>query len=411
MKLRFAALSGLMALAAGSLGAVAGPAQAALIINPVFASDFTCTACGIDPASVVSLAGDAAAMGAATRAANQISSQFSNNVTANILIYGVHGGADGFLAGSISGQTVYSYGQFTGALAADAAANPHNTTLNTAVANLPFGNGGADPSHTLMVVNTTDARVLGLGTGVNTAFGPGDATPQFSATGSYVGGGGVADGMIFLNLDQPLLYSRPMPAYDPSVGPLFDAQSSLEHEMDEVMGIGGAGSQLNNANYDPHYASDFYGVRGPLLGAMDLYRYWAPGLPSFDPYTPTITGCNNPSFCVVGIPSPYFSVDGGLTSIDEFNQAFPLFGGDAGDWGVDLFHLCAGDTGYGGTGGVQDAFTCNNRAPDVVGGSPEFRAYEAIGYNGVPEPATWALSIAGLGLVGGAFRIRRRAAA
>ena len=407
MKSRSAALAGLMVLVAGSLGAVAAPARAALVINPVFASSFTCTVCGIDPSTVISLQGDAAAMGAATRAANQISSMFSNNVTANILVYGIHDGTNGFLAASLSGQTVYSYNQFTSALAADAAANPGNATLNTAVANLPFGNGGSNPNGTQMVVNTTNARVLGLGAGVNTAFGTGDSTPQFDATGGFLGGGGFADGVILLNLDQPLLYDRPMPAFDPSVGPLYDAQTSLEHEMDEIMGIGGAGSQLNNFNFDPNYAQDFYGVNGPLFGVMDLYRYQAPLLPSFDPATTSITGCANPAICS-GLPSPYFSVDGGFTSIDTFNQAFPLIGGDAGDWGLNLFQLCPGNQGVGGTGDVQDAFTCNNHSADVTFGSPAYQSDLAIGYD-VPEPSVWALMITGFGLAGAALRRRRLA--
>jgi len=412
MKLRSAALSGLVGLVAGSLGAVAAPAQAATIVNPVFASSFTCpaTVCGLDPSTVISLSGNADAMGAATRAANQLSSLFSNNVTANILVYGIHDGTNGFLAASLSSQTVYSYNQYTAALTADAAANPHNTVLNTAVANLPLGNGGADPNGTLMAVNTTDARALGLTNGVNTAFGVGNATPQFNATGNFVGGGGFADGVIVLNLDQPLLYNRPMPAFDSSVGPLYDAQTSLEHEMDEIMGIGGAGSQLNNANFDPNYAQDFYGVNGPLIGPMDLYRYQAPGLPSFDPFVPSITGCNNPAFCS-GLPSPYFSVDGGLTFIDSFNQAFPVFGGDAADWGLNLFKLCPGGLGIGGTGDVQDAFSCNNHSADVHFGTPSYLAYEAIGYNSAnaPEPAVWGLMITGFGLAGFALRRRRLA--
>jgi len=404
MKPGFAALSGTLVLFAGALGAAA-PARA-VEINALFASTYSCGGCGI--ANVVSLQGNASAQAAITAATQQIASQFSDNLTANILFYGVHGGTTGseaFLAASTSGQTVYSFSQYSAALAADAAAHPENTVLNSAVANLAAANGA---SHPLMVVSTTNARLLGLDVGVNTLFGPGDATPEFSATGAFVGGGGVADGIVFLNLDQPLDFSRPIPGFSNPSGALYDAESAMEHEINEVMGIGGAGSQLNDFNLDANYALHDWGVTGTVMGVMDLYRYQAPGVGSFDPHTVSVTDCTNCS----GLPSPYFSVDGGQTSIDTFNQAFARIGGDAGDWGLSFSQgLCPGGGGLGGTGDVQDAFTCNNRSPDVMAGTPSYKAFQAIGYNAVPEPATWALMIAGFGLMGATLRRRRRAPA
>jgi len=400
----------LLSLFLGSLWA-ASPANAAVSIIPVFASNFTCPAavCGIDPTSLISLQGNTSATGAITAAANQIAGQFSNNMSTNILFYGVHAGADGFLAASLSGNTVYTYNQFATALGADAAANPQNLILNSAVANLGSGNGAGDPN-AFVAVNTTDARVLGLGAGAPTAFGTQNQTPQFSATGNFLGGGGVADGVVLLNLDQPLSFTRPIPPVGSGV--LFDAESAMEHEIDEVLGIGGAGSQLNLFNADKTYSADFFGVQGTVYGPMDIFRYQAPGTPSFDPLTTSITGCTpavNPSCS--GLPSPYFSVDGGKTSIDTFNQAFPLIGGDAGDWGLNLFKLCPGNTGLGGTGDVQDAFNCNNISPDVKPGTASFAAFEAIGYNAVPEPATWAIMLVGFMGMGAVLRRRRYSAA
>ncbi|HEY3947602.1 PEPxxWA-CTERM sorting domain-containing protein [Phenylobacterium sp.] len=395
---------------------LATPASAAVQINPIFSNTFglSCAggSCGLDPSQVVSLSGNAAAMGAITAATTQIASQFSNNLTENIVFFGYHGGTDSFLGASISGQTVYSYNQYTTALAAQAGANPQNTVLNTAVANLGAGNG-AGISGANVAVNTTDARVLGLGVGVNTAFGPGDATAQFTSTGAFVGSdaGGTADAVVFLNIDQPLFYTRPIPTPGQAIG--FDAESTMEHEIDETLGIGGAGSQLNSFNADPNYAQDVFGVRGPLYGVMDLYRYAAPGVGSFDPTDTAVTGCpagagfTNTNLCT-GANSPYFSVDGGLTSIDEFNQAFPEIGGDAGDWGLNLAQACPGNQFIGGTGDVQDAFNCNNNSADVRPGTPSFKAFEAIGFNAVPEPDAWLLMIAGFALAG--TQLRRRAA-
>jgi hypothetical protein len=411
MKTRLAALSGVMTLFVGALGAAA-PARA-VEINAQFSSTYGCSVCGV--ANVVSLQGNAAAQGAILAATQQISSQFGDNLTANIAFFGVHGGTTGneaFLGGSISGQTVYSFSQYSTALAADAAAHPLNTVLNSGVANLTTGNGAGHP---FVVVNTTDARLLGLNVGVNTLFGPSDATPEFSANGAFVGGGGVADAIVYINLDQPFDYTRPISGFSSPPGPIYDAQSIMEHEIDEVMGIGGAGSQLNNFNFDPAYALHDWGLTGSpsVMGVMDLYRYQSAGVGSFDPTTVSISNCpaQLASICS-GLPSPYFSVDGGTTSIDAFNQAFPVFGGDAADWGVDFAHgLCPGGGGFGGSGDVQDAFSCNNRSPDVTVGTPSFKAFESIGYNPVPEPAGWALMIAGFGLMGAVLRRRPTTAA
>jgi len=402
MNVKSPALAGLMLLL-GSVWA-GGSAHAGVVINPLFASSFSCptSVCGIDPATLVSLQGNTQATGAINAAANQIAGQFSNNLTTNILFYGIHAGADGFLAASLSGNTLYTYNQFTTALGADAAANPQNITLNTAVANLGSGNGANDPS-AFVAVNTTDARVLGLGVGAVTSGGTQDQTPQFSATGNFLGGGGVVDGIVLLNLDESFDFTRPLPPASTAV--VFDAQSAVEHEIDEVLGIGGAGSQLNNFNFDPNYARDFFGVSGHVFGVMDLYRYQGVGTPSFDPTAVSVTGCGAPTCS--GLPSPYFSVDGGKTSIDTFNQAFALIPGDAGDWGLDLFHSCPGNTGLGGTGDVQDAFNCNNLSPDVKPGTASFAAFQAIGFNAVPEPGTWALMLLGFGGLGAALRRRR----
>jgi hypothetical protein len=339
---------------------------------------------------------------AITQATNQIASQYKNNFTTNILFVGVHAGTNSFLAGSISGQTVYTYGQYTGALAADSAAN-QNKFLKSAVANLGFGKGAGDPS-ALIGPTTTDARMLGLTTGIG-----GDSSPEFQANGFYLGGGGSVDGIIFINVDQPFSWTRPTPNWKSGI--VYDAIKTIEHEVDEVLGGGGAGSMLNAANIDPNYAQDFYGVTGNLYGPLDLYRYQAPGVPSFDPNVISVTGCGPPTCS--GLPSPYFSIDGGATAIDTFNQAFPLIGGDAGDWGLNLFRLCPGGTGIGGTGDVQDAFSCNNHASDVRPGQPSYKMLAAIGYDPAqaPEPATWAVMLVGMAGLGAVLRNRRRALA
>ena len=75
----------------------------------------------------------------------------------------------------------------------------------------------------------------------------------------------------------------------------YDLQSTIAHEIDEVLGIGGAGSTL--AAGQP--------TDGPV-GVLDLYRYSAAGVRS---YTTSQS-----------IQNPYFSIDGGTTGLVHFNQ-------------------------------------------------------------------------------------------
>jgi len=397
MKVTLSGLLGSAALACSGL-LMATPAQA-ITIDPIFSSG--CASCGI-PGTQVSLTTDPQAAAAVEAADTQIESQFGGSMTTNIVYIGVHAGTNSFLGASESGQTVYSYSDYVTALTADATAHPGNTILKTALAHLSSGNGANDPN-ALVALNTTDARNLGLGLGVPTRFGPSDQTPEFDANGNFVGPdsvNAVADGVVFLNLDQPLSFTRPIQPV--SSGVAYDAETTMEHETDELLGIGGAGSVLNTANVDPtNYAFKDYGVVGDLFGPLDLYRYSAPGVANFDPLGVACT------IAICGATSPYFSVDGGATSIDTFNQLFPAIGGDAGDWGLDLTVNCSAG-GFGGTGDVQDAFTCNNHSADVKPGTPSFDALEAIGYNAVPEPGIWAMMLIGLGLVGAGLRTSRR---
>jgi len=364
---------------------IATPATA-LTINPIFADTYTGPDVGIP---VVSLDGNAEAIAAITAATNQIASQYANDVTVNLLFYGSHDTTNGFLGASVSGQTAYSYSQYTDALKADALAHPNNVALNTAVANLGVGNGASGPPNTFVVPTTPDARALGLGAGAPTLGGTGDSSPEFDSTGTFLGGGGTVDAIVFLNLDQPLSFTRPI--QDVSAGIAFDAQTVMEHEIDETLGIGGAGSTLNDLLADPNFATDFFGVSGSTFGPLDLYRYAAPGVPSY---------VANPALDFSQFA--YFSIDGGNTFIDSFNQEAMIFG-DAADWG--LAQVCAGGVFLGGSGGVQDAFSCNNHQADVVKNSPEDFALQAIGYNRLPEPTT--LSLFGVGLVAAALRRRR----
>ena len=77
----------------------------------------------------------------------------------------------------------------------------------------------------------------------------------------------------------------------------------VEHETDEVLGIGGSGSTLGGAAF------------AGALGDLDPFRYSAPGTLSFTTSTTAL---------------PYFSINGGVTNLRFFNQAGG--GSDYADW-------------------------------------------------------------------------------
>jgi hypothetical protein len=144
-----------------------------------------------------------------------------------------------------------------------------------------------------------------------------------------LGAGGPYDGIVTMNSAQPFKFTRP-----PASGQ-YDALRAVEHEIDEVLGLGSAIG----------FAAD--------LRPQDLFSWSAPG-------TRNLTSSG----------SRYFSIDGGTTNIVGFNQN-PS--GDFGDW---LSGSCPQVTPY-----VQNAFGCSNQASDVTQTSPEGVNLDVVGYD------------------------------
>ena len=184
---------------------------------------------------------------------------------------------------------------------------------NLAIASLP---GSALSAN--IVAASANARAVG-----------GNTPPDMFANGT-IGPGGPYDGIVTLNSSIPFQFTRPINASN------FDAQRVIEHEMDEVVGLG---SRLGRPGNDLH--------------PQDLFSWSSAGQRN-----------------IASSGTRYFSINSGMTNIVGFNQD-P--GGDFGDW---LSTSCPQAHPY-----VQNAFLCLGQASDIAATSPEGINLDVIGYD------------------------------
>ena len=201
------------------------------------------------------------------------------------------------------------WGSYISALRADA------TSSNDTQANASLPSTALSP-------NVQPASAAGRAVGLNTR-------PAMFADGS-VGQGGPYDAIVTLNSAAPYQFSRP-----PAAGN-FDAQRSTEHEVDEAIGLG---SRL--------------GGNGSDVRPQDLFSWSSPGHRS-----------------ISSSGTRYFSINGGVTNIVNFNQDSH---GDFGDW---LSGACPQTHPY-----VQNAFGCAGQDSDISATSPEGINLDVIGYD------------------------------
>ena len=192
--------------------------------------------------------------------------------------------------------------------------------------------------------------------------------------------------------------------------------------VDDYDALGGPGSPFATEDCGGFQCQDYPANDDWFGETLDLFRY------SRDPnHVASLNGSPVLTWAP-GIES-YFSIDGGLTSLANFSTGD--FNGDG--WQASHWKAPTQSPFCSGLIGVMNPYLCGARKGIVT--NLDFAAFDAIGYNfafdaldggnhkldtadiiqayrvaPVPEPATWALMIAGFGLMGATLRRRRRLA-
>jgi hypothetical protein len=263
---------------------------------------------------------------------------FSDPFTVDIAFNNMNSG----LGGSSFFLYDYGYNAFSTQLNNDA------TSADDATANVVAATNNPVNGTTHLDAKSANLRAIGINQ---------TAHVWTAADGCDGGMTGAFDGCIGLNL--ALTNDTNL-----GVGGGYSLISVVEHEIDEVLGLGSS-LGLGLASLQP--------------SPEDLFRYVSANTRSF-----AQVSCNGPQ------TQAFFSIDGGNTMINEFNNCSN--GGDYGDW---VTHTPTQ---------VQDAFTDNSGTPSLSVTSSEVRALDVIGYtlksqnNSLPEPAT--LSLLGVALLG-----------
>jgi hypothetical protein len=285
----------------------------------------------------------AADQAAINTAISQYESTFTNNITVSIYFTTMSSG----LGRSLTGIYGIGYMNFVTGLQ-----NQYNISGNanqgTALANLPTGSNNPVNGTTALLVSSADGRALGYNT-----------SGFLDKNGNF---GGTYDGIVSLNTSI---------TFPPGTnnGGNYSLIGVAQHEIDEVLGLG---SDVGGTGF-------FANPR-----AEDLYRFGQ----NSTTRNYTTSGDN-----------AWFSINGGSTSLVQFNQN-P--NGDYGDWHT------------GGAPLVQNAFVIPGATPTILtDGGAELTALNVIGYDikSVPELSTlWLTGMGALFFSGYGWLRRKRGA-
>jgi hypothetical protein len=280
-------------------------AAGGIIINPVFDDSITSDSQSAEIESTIN------------QAIATYEALFTNQITVTIHFrysdYNTAGQPldSGIVAQSYTGLAAVPWNDYISALS-NRATTPND---RSAVASLP-----STAQTDNIIASTANGRAVGLGTPAHTDGGDGN----------------VYDGIITLNSDQSFQFYR-----RPVGGGSFDALAAVEHEMDEVLGLG---------------------------SSISHFAYWRPQ----DLFSWSGAGARS----VSTDGERYFSIDGGFSGIVDFNQDSA---GDFGDW------ASSGDCPHADPL-VQDAFGCPDQTSDVTSTSPEAVNLDVIGYDVASRP-------------------------
>ena len=247
---------------------------------------------------------------------------FADNITVNIDFHNMTSG----LGASLVPIYTTSYASYKTQLTLDATSANDKTALASLPATVP--GGGID-------IKPADARAVGYN------------APGMTLTSANTGGfcaGSNLDGCVGLNLNLTTAY-----------GGSYSLLATVEHEIDEVLGLG---SSLSGNG------TILYGYMSP----EDLFRYSAPGVSSF-----AVNNGITSSNCT-GAQLAYFSINKGLTNLDTFNNC--KNGADYGDWSTSA------------TAQVQSAYGTPGASPSLTVSSVEVTALDVIGYSLTPQAQT-----------------------
>lgn len=379
-----------LALCAATAGAVlaAAPAQA-LTINL------------IDDGTV---AGTSAEQGFAI-AAKYWESVITNDATLNFVV-GYAALDPGVLGGTrtnlVQGVDISAYFALLGA-------NANKSALDTqAVANLPtlsstgsvemVVSGYLDPA-TQSGIDARTARIAPDGTPISSTIALSTSNAK-----ALVGGTGGVDGIIQFSSNFNFDFN-PM---DGVTGGAYDFIGVAIHEIGHALGFLSGADDFNYSNgYDGDDVDDFWWAYG-----LDMFRY-------------TKAGPDEGVLNITPGSAGYFSIDGGAT---PYEGGYFSTGEDFGDGWQASHWKSPGDCST--FLGILNPYLCRNSVAQVTG--LDIAAFDAIGWNfvdgardnsgyvytsaqafaafgAVPEPASWAMMIAGFALVGSALRRRRSA--